>query len=185
MTSLEILSKWELEARSPLKKIAVDRRRRRKMMFTGEDGLDSSVEKSNNQIRSSNFDEDDDEGDETIGTSSTGDSSNIHFPYEGDIKTAYIDTQIDFYCGDCTNFISIDWSDADVCFTNSTCFDDVLMGAIAKQAVNMKKGSFFISLTKRLPSNEFKVIENELYNMSWGGATVYVHQKVTESGDYR
>merc|ERR1712146_416915 len=176
-----ILTKWEVEARSPLKKVALDRRRRRKMMFTGGDGLDSSIDKSN----ISPIDEDDEEGDDTFATSDTGDNSDLSIPYEDDIKTAYVDTQIEFFCGDCTNFICIDWSDADVCFANSTCFDDVIMGALAKQAVNMKKGSFFISLTKRLPSSEFKVIENELYNMSWGGATVYVHQKITDSGELK
>lgn len=43
----------------------------------------------------------------------------------------------------------------------------------------MPMGSFFITLTKRLPSSHFKVLESEMYNMSWGGATVYVQQKVT------
>jgi hypothetical protein len=45
----------------------------------------------------------------------------------------------------------------------------------------MKKGSFFITLTKRLPIHDFEVLEYELHEMSWGGATVYIHQKSTES----
>lgn len=44
----------------------------------------------------------------------------------------------------------------------------------------MKKGSFFITLTKRLNINDFQVLEYELHEMSWGGATVYIHQKTTE-----
>lgn len=35
-------------------------------------------------------------------------------------------------------------------------------------AAGLKKGAFFITLTKRLPSSHFKVLENELYTMSWG-----------------
>lgn len=44
----------------------------------------------------------------------------------------------------------------------------------------MKRGSFFITLTKRLPIADFDVLEYELHDMSWGGATVYIHQKSTE-----
>jgi hypothetical protein len=44
----------------------------------------------------------------------------------------------------------------------------------------MKKGSFFISFTKRLNISDFQVLEYELHEMSWGGATVYIHQKVTD-----
>ena len=47
----------------------------------------------------------------------------------------------------------------------------------------MRKGSFFISLTKRLPSSEFEVLEYEMYRMSWGEATVFIMQKVTECNE--
>ena len=47
----------------------------------------------------------------------------------------------------------------------------------------MKKGSFFISLTKRLPSNEFQVLEYEMYRMSWGEATVFIMQKLTDRNE--
>jgi hypothetical protein len=47
----------------------------------------------------------------------------------------------------------------------------------------MRKGSFFISMTKRLPSSDFEVLEYEMYRMSWGEATVFIMQKVTESTD--
>jgi hypothetical protein len=43
----------------------------------------------------------------------------------------------------------------------------------------MQKGAFFITLTKRLPSPVFYVHEYETYQMSWGGATVYIQQKTT------
>ena len=44
----------------------------------------------------------------------------------------------------------------------------------------MRKGSFFITLTKRLPSSEFTVLEYEMHKMSWGEATVFVMQKTTD-----
>ena len=47
----------------------------------------------------------------------------------------------------------------------------------------MKKGSFFISLTKRLPVADFVVLEHEMCPMSWGNATIYIMQKTTEPRD--
>lgn len=44
----------------------------------------------------------------------------------------------------------------------------------------MKKGSFFITLTKRLPCADFSVLEFELYKMSWGEATIFIMQKNTD-----
>jgi hypothetical protein len=74
-----------------------------------------------------------------------------------------------------------DWRDADIVFANSTCYDEILMGHIAKLAQGLRKGAFFISLTKRLPSSEFVVLEYEMYRMSWGEATVYIMQKQTDA----
>lgn len=45
----------------------------------------------------------------------------------------------------------------------------------------MKKGSFFITLTKRLPTTDFEVLEYEMYKMSWGEATIYIMQKITDA----
>ena len=50
-------------------------------------------------------------------------------------------------------------------------------------AAGMKKGSFFITMTKRLPSSEFEILEYEMYRMSWGEATVFVSQKTTECNE--
>jgi hypothetical protein len=44
----------------------------------------------------------------------------------------------------------------------------------------LKKGAFLITLTKKLPSAHFDVLEEEMYTMSWGGATVFLHRKRTE-----
>ncbi|CAM9155971.1 unnamed protein product [Heterosigma akashiwo] len=54
------------------------------------------------------------------------------------------------------------------------------MAKIAEKAASLKKGAIFITFTRRLPSTHFEVLEHEMYQMSWGGATVYIQQKTTE-----
>jgi hypothetical protein len=48
-------------------------------------------------------------------------------------------------------------------------------------SVAMKKGSFVISLTKRLPSDDFTLVDHDMYRMSWGEATIFITQKHTEA----
>ena len=45
----------------------------------------------------------------------------------------------------------------------------------------MQKGSFLITVTKRIPTAEFSVLEYEMHPTSWGSATVYIQQKQTEA----
>jgi hypothetical protein len=47
----------------------------------------------------------------------------------------------------------------------------------------MRKGAFFITMTKRLPSSEFEILEDDMYRMSWGEATVFIMQKTTECNE--
>jgi len=60
-------------------------------------------------------------------------------------------TEIEFVKGDCTDFSVKDWSDGDILFANSTCFDDTLMTKIADKAGALKRGTIFITLTKKTP----------------------------------
>lgn len=53
-----------------------------------------------------------------------------------------------------------------------------------RHVAGLRKGSFVITLTKRLPSRDFEICEYEMHEMSWGTATVYIQQKVTEARDY-
>jgi len=91
-----------------------------------------------------------------------------------DISERTREAQITFICGD---ILQVDWSDADVCFANSTCFDDKLMEGLAERANLCKPGTFFITFTRRLPSEKWEVLEYERHLMSWGDATVYIHQR--------
>jgi hypothetical protein len=69
------------------------------------------------------------------------------------------------------SFLDFDWSDGDVVFANSTCFDDSLMADMSVQAERLKPGAFFVTFTKGLTSKKFEVLERKRYRMSWGPAT--------------
>lgn len=70
------------------------------------------------------------------------------------------------------------WITGDIVFTNSTCFDDSLMTALASVAAGMSPGSKFISLTKQLPSDQFRLVDRRQYNMSWGEATCFTTVRI-------
>ena len=80
---------------------------------------------------------------------------------------------VEFVNGD---LFRVDWSDADVIFMNSTCFDIGMMDAIAMCQV--KAGTWGITLTKSLASSKWKVVQSFRKRMSWGEATVYIHIRV-------
>mmetsp|Transcript_6864 Transcript_6864/g.9220 ORF Transcript_6864/g.9220 Transcript_6864/m.9220 type:complete len:397 (+) Transcript_6864:49-1239(+) len=80
------------------------------------------------------------------------------------------------------SFLDYDWSDGDVVFANSTCFDDELMEAMSKAAEAMAPGSIFISFTKGLCSPKFEVLDKKRYKMSWGPATVFIHRRLNLDG---
>jgi SAM-dependent methyltransferase len=75
------------------------------------------------------------------------------------------------------SFLEYDWSDGDLVFANSTCFDEQLIRDIAKLGERLKEGSYVVTLTKRLESPYFKLLSSKQYSMSWGYATVHVHQR--------
>ena len=85
-------------------------------------------------------------------------------------------TEIDFLHQDVASK-EFTMSDGTLGFANSTCFDENLMIQIAAKADKMKGGSFFITVTKRLPSLSWEVLEKEKHKMSWGEALVFIHRK--------
>ncbi len=74
-----------------------------------------------------------------------------------------------------------DWSDSAVAFANSTCFPEDLMMKIAVKSQLMQPGSRFITFTTSLNSPYWRVICKERMHMSWGMATVYVHERLQDS----
>eukprot|EP00611_Tribonema_gayanum_P002252 TRINITY_DN1163_c0_g1_i2.p1 TRINITY_DN1163_c0_g1~~TRINITY_DN1163_c0_g1_i2.p1 ORF type:complete len:299 (-),score=50.14 TRINITY_DN1163_c0_g1_i2:71-841(-) len=86
---------------------------------------------------------------------------------------------VNFWHGDATDLGVFDWSAADVVFANSTCFHDALMRSIADCCASLRVGAFVITFTRQLPSPLFTVLEHQMYEMSWGGATVFIQQKTS------
>jgi len=84
---------------------------------------------------------------------------------------------ISFVLGDARK---LDWSDADVIFMNSTCYDETLMLELATVADRVKKDAFCITFTRRLPSARWIVLEQEVHRMSWGTATVFIQKKILQ-----
>jgi len=83
------------------------------------------------------------------------------------------ESDIDFICGDICEY---DWSDGDVIFVNSTCFDYQLMEILSKKAELLKKGAYVLTLTKTLQSDQFELVESKAYIMSWGTGTVHTQR---------
>lgn len=80
------------------------------------------------------------------------------------------------------SLLKFDWSDGDVVFANSTCFDDELMEDLSVTAERLKPGAFVITFTKGLTSDMFEVLERKRYKMSWGPATVFIHRRLNDDG---
>ena len=75
-----------------------------------------------------------------------------------------------------------DWSDGDVVFANSTCFDDSLMKSIGRLAEKLRPGAVLITFTKGIESDKFELMDRKRYRMSWGPATVFVHRRLDYDG---
>lgn len=107
-------------------------------------------------------------------------SLELLFAYNSKGKAKGLDAQCQFLRGDFLDTNVKDWRDADVVFINSTCFDEPLMDKLARASFRLKKGAFVVSISRRLPTTELTVLEHELCPMSWGEATVFIQQKITE-----
>lgn len=87
------------------------------------------------------------------------------------------------------DILEYDWSKADFILANSTCFDMDFISKINQKASICKVGTWFITLTKRLPTSDSNIVSDEnrrdwewVYSikkeMSWGLATIHIHRKV-------
>ncbi len=86
-----------------------------------------------------------------------------------------IPTEISFLCAD---ILVYDWSEADVVYCASTCFDMEFMQELAKKASLLKPGSRVITLTKELNSPHLKLVKRTMYEMSWGDTTVHFYERI-------
>ena len=87
---------------------------------------------------------------------------------------------------------AMDWSDADMIFCNSTCFSADMMEQLYQQTLKVKKGTWFVTMSKRLPHAEKISEENPAseglhwefilsikLEMSWGKGSVNLQRKIT------
>ena len=88
-----------------------------------------------------------------------------------------VGTAIELIKGD---ILKEDWSDGNLIFINSTCFDDELMEKIAEKAEDLAPGTLVITFTKALPSSSFEILEHETHMQSWGHATVYIMRRLVQ-----
>ena len=79
------------------------------------------------------------------------------------------------------DILKIDWSEADFILANSTCFSQELMEGISKAAKKCKKGSWLLTLTKKLPDSDWDCVLSIKLKMSWGDATIHIHKKISEA----
>lgn len=81
------------------------------------------------------------------------------------------------------SFLDFDWSDGDVVFANSTCFNDELMDSISKLAEDLKPGAVMVTFTKSLSkTDKFELLEKKREKMSWGPATVFIQRRLNYDG---
>lgn len=73
-----------------------------------------------------------------------------------------------------------DWSESDLAFANSTCFPNELLMKLSVRSQLMRPGSRFITFTVSLDSPYWRVIYRERMNMSWGMATVFIQERLSD-----
>ncbi len=76
------------------------------------------------------------------------------------------------------DFLTVDLSNADVVFANSTCFYPELMTGLERKLETLKKDTRVIVLTQYLQSPKFLLTNKDVFQMSWGKAEVHFYTKV-------
>lgn len=69
-----------------------------------------------------------------------------------------------------------DWSNATCFFANATCFDKDMINYLSMYPV--KSGTIGITTTQRLLKSHWRLLETSHKSMTWGKATVFIHQKI-------
>ena len=90
------------------------------------------------------------------------------------------------------DMFTYDWHDADMIFANSTCFNNPMMENLYEQSLKCKKGTFFLTMSKKLPyaevvsegntpkeSLQWEHVHAIKLQMSWGKATINIQRKLT------
>lgn len=75
------------------------------------------------------------------------------------------------------DILEADYSDADIIFMNSTCFQEDLMNALEVKLENVRPHAAIISLSKPFKSPAYQQYKHQLYEFSWGQATAFFHRR--------
>lgn len=86
------------------------------------------------------------------------------------------DKQIRFIHG---SIIDIDFSNVDIVFMNSTCFQEDLMEAMIAPLQALKPNSQVITLSKTLNSPMFETTKQIMFEFSWGQGTAFYQRKIS------
>ena len=76
------------------------------------------------------------------------------------------------------DFLKDDFSEVDLVFLNSTCYDDELMESSLEKFKSLKSDSYIITVTKQIDHSDFECIHKGFYKMNWGTPTVYIYKKI-------
>jgi hypothetical protein len=110
-------------------------------------------------------------------------SNEIIKQWEPDIKpqlpSTHQATEVKFVKGCCSEHWKDDlnWADGSIVFCHSTQFDERLMTELTEHAMKMQTGSFFVTLTKELPSPYFDLKEEYPAEFHWGKGHVFLNQR--------
>lgn len=108
-------------------------------------------------------------------------SMNVLFKYKQNVEPI-LSQECGVVCLAQGSFLSHeeDWADADLVFANSTCFPDELIEDIATRCRKLAVKSRVITFTTSLRSEYFKIIFKKRLFMSWGPATVFIHERISD-----
>ncbi len=82
---------------------------------------------------------------------------------------------LEFHHGD---FRDYNFSDGDVIFIQSTCYDAALMHELAQKLLHQKLGSLIITVSQSLIVPHLRVLKTQKCVMGWGTVSVYIHEKI-------
>ena len=94
---------------------------------------------------------------------------------ESTIKATLPFSNVTFYCQD---MLEYDWSDGDVVFAHSTCFEDNLLQSLFHKAKELKPGSYLITFRATgIDTTAFELMKEIRQEMSWGEADVFIFRR--------
>ena len=77
-----------------------------------------------------------------------------------------------------SDLLSINFSDADLVFTHSTCFESKLLEAMGQKMVDLKKGAKVIGIGRRIPSDHLNLLSRTTIALDWGSTFGVLYERI-------